>query len=325
MSIDQLSGDPRSPRFTILRVEGDDAWCRLDNPYLDAFRIGDDDVASIRPYLCMASIAPTNRARCGKCSETIGKGTPRVGMPYQWRGSYFGYVTGWYHAECVRFEGMTTEEVKARTYWKGEAEHENAKAKTAPQKGKKKTTDYIEDERVRDELMKMLTSESKPKCEEDAVDPNAGTFLKREAIRPAEPPRGLVRHLLPFQREGLAWMMGNEKTAVKGGILADEMGMGKTIQAVSLVLKSKEERLDRMRDAGVMDAGSNEMRVEVDVNLEEEENLLRTKNSKRSKKDIPKSDGELQSSATKVSASNNSSNKTPATLVVVPTSALVQW
>ena len=83
-------------------------------------------------------------------------------------------------------------------------------------------------------------------------------------------------------------MMGNEKTAVKGGILADEMGMGKTIQAVSLVLKSKEERFDRMRDAGVMDAGSNEMRVEVDVNLEEEENLLRTKNSKRSKKDIPK-------------------------------------
>ena len=70
---------------------------------------------------------------------------------------------------------------------------------------------------------------------------------------PAEPPRGLVRHLLPFQREGLAWMMGNEKTAVKGGILADEMGMGKTIQAVSLVLKSKEERLDRI-DAGVMDA-----------------------------------------------------------------------
>ena len=261
MSIDQLSGDPRSPRFTILRVEGDDAWCRLDNPYLDAFRTGDDDDASIRPYLCMASIAPTNRARCGKCSETIGKGTPRVGMPYQWRGSYFGYVTGWYHAECVRFEGMTTEEVKARTYWKGEAEHENAKAKTAPQKGKKKTTDYIEDERVRAELMKTLTSESKPKCEEDAVDPNAGTFLKREAIRPAEPPRGLVRHLLPFQREGLAWMMGNEKTAVKGGILADEMGMGKTIQAVSLVLKSKEERLDRMRDAGVMDAGSNEMRL----------------------------------------------------------------
>ena len=331
MSIDRLSEDPRSPRFTILRVEGDDAWCRLDNPYLDAFR-GDDDVTSIRPYLCMASIAPTNRARCGKCSETIGKGTPRVGMPYQWRGSYFGYVTGWYHAECVRFEGMTTEEVKARTYWKGEVEHENAKAKTAPQKGKKKTTDYIEDERVRDELMKTLTSESKPKCEEDAVDPNAGTFLKREAIRPAEPPRGLVRHLLPFQREGLAWMMGNEKTAVKGGILADEMGMGKTIQAVSLVLKSKEERLDRMRDAGVMDAGSNEMRVEVDVNLEEEEeeeeeeeNSLRTKNSKRSKKNIPKSDGELQSSATKVSASNNSSNKTPATLVVVPTSALVQW
>ena len=71
MSIDQkLSGDPRSPRFTILRVEGDDAWCRLDNPYLDAFRTGDDDDnASIRPYLCMASIAPTNRARCGKCSK----------------------------------------------------------------------------------------------------------------------------------------------------------------------------------------------------------------------------------------------------------------
>ncbi|EED21725.1 DNA excision repair protein Rad16, putative [Talaromyces stipitatus ATCC 10500] len=52
----------------------------------------------------------------------------------------------------------------------------------------------------------------------------------------AEQPAGISRKLKSFQLEGLNWMMQQEKTQYKGGLLGDEMGMGKTIQAVSLLM-----------------------------------------------------------------------------------------
>lgn len=45
-----------------------------------------------------------------------------------------------------------------------------------------------------------------------------------------EPPPVLLVQLLPYQKEFLAWAIQQEQGAAKGGILADEMGMGKTIQ-----------------------------------------------------------------------------------------------
>ena len=45
-----------------------------------------------------------------------------------------------------------------------------------------------------------------------------------------EPPAEMLMPLLPFQKEFLAWAISQEQGVVKGGILADEMGMGKTIQ-----------------------------------------------------------------------------------------------
>ncbi|ORZ20124.1 SNF2 family N-terminal domain-domain-containing protein [Lobosporangium transversale] len=57
-----------------------------------------------------------------------------------------------------------------------------------------------------------------------------------QAPEAAEQPEGLKLKLLPFQREGLGWMRKQEKSMFKGGILADEMGMGKTIQMISLLL-----------------------------------------------------------------------------------------
>ncbi|KAH8724771.1 SNF2 family N-terminal domain-containing protein [Phaeosphaeriaceae sp. PMI808] len=52
----------------------------------------------------------------------------------------------------------------------------------------------------------------------------------------AEQPESISRRLKPFQLEGLSWMVRQEKTHYKGGLLGDEMGMGKTIQAVSLIM-----------------------------------------------------------------------------------------
>lgn len=45
-----------------------------------------------------------------------------------------------------------------------------------------------------------------------------------------EPPVEMLMPLLPFQKEFLAWAISQEQGVIKGGILADEMGMGKTIQ-----------------------------------------------------------------------------------------------
>jgi DNA repair protein RAD16 len=52
----------------------------------------------------------------------------------------------------------------------------------------------------------------------------------------AEQPTSITRRLKPFQLEGLSWMVRQEQTHYKGGLLGDEMGMGKTIQAVSLIM-----------------------------------------------------------------------------------------
>lgn len=52
----------------------------------------------------------------------------------------------------------------------------------------------------------------------------------------AEQPKRILRMLKPFQLEGLSWMQAMEKTKWGGGLLGDEMGMGKTIQAVSLIM-----------------------------------------------------------------------------------------
>lgn len=56
------------------------------------------------------------------------------------------------------------------------------------------------------------------------------------APKAATQPPGISRTLKPFQLEGLSWMIEQEKSQYRGGLLGDEMGMGKTIQAVSLLM-----------------------------------------------------------------------------------------
>ena len=57
-------------------------------------------------------------------------------------------------------------------------------------------------------------------------------------IKPVEAaqPESISRKLKPFQLQGLDWMIRQEQSQYKGGLLGDEMGMGKTIQAVSLIM-----------------------------------------------------------------------------------------
>ncbi|KAG8825223.1 hypothetical protein FRC17_008798, partial [Serendipita sp. 399] len=64
-----------------------------------------------------------------------------------------------------------------------------------------------------------------------------GDLEKREIIKPVPgvQPSELKIKLLPFQLESLTWMRKQENGEWGGGMLADEMGMGKTIQTLALL------------------------------------------------------------------------------------------
>jgi DNA repair protein RAD16 len=59
-------------------------------------------------------------------------------------------------------------------------------------------------------------------------------------MKRADQPKDVIINLLPFQLEGLNWLTKQEESRFNGGILADEMGMGKTIQMISLLVSKRD-------------------------------------------------------------------------------------
>lgn len=66
--------------------------------------------------------------------------------------------------------------------------------------------------------------------------------LDKVKVERASQPPGMKLKLLPFQLEGLNWLMKQEDGEFESGVLADEMGMGKTIQVIALLMSDLTKR-----------------------------------------------------------------------------------
>ena len=110
-------------------------------------------------------------------------------------------------------------------------------------RGKRSLQHNLEDTTFEDEMAGLLTNRQKRERKKlEKAHPQIKTMWKTlseiPVIQPeqAQQPPKINRKLKSFQLEGLNWMIKMEKTHYKGGLLGDEMGMGKTIQAVSLIM-----------------------------------------------------------------------------------------
>jgi len=170
-----------------------------------------------RVYRFRVEVAPSGRAQCKACGSTIGKGEIRVGKPIKWR----TYISGWNHLQCFWLEdgGDPIDLDAGEVYGLDDLG----------------ASDVL---KVRDRLVACA---SRP-AHIQVFDPSAKTAEPKQkaVVAPVPTPACFTVQLLKFQQESLGWMLDRERQG-KGGILADEMGMGKTIQMIALMVGNKKK------------------------------------------------------------------------------------
>lgn len=105
-----------------------------------------------------------------------------------------------------------------------------------------------QERRVKEWELKQLamSQERKRKEESDRAERRAKEakemIVRLESIPMADQPKLLNKPLFKYQRQGLYWIIHKQKTlsgGCKGVILGDDMGAGKTIQAIAVCLESR--------------------------------------------------------------------------------------
>ena len=170
-------------------------------------------------YLYWVNHAPSNRARCNKCGELINKAELRIGLPINDPRGPYGIISAWQHILCTHIA-----EARERLF------HRKI---------------YGYDDLSRNEQKELLCNLSEEVGHLESIDPEE--CVAARVLDQREPSSSLTQTLFPYQKEGLGWLVDQEdkfeftmksgdRPFCAGGILADEMGMGKTIQIISLIL-----------------------------------------------------------------------------------------
>jgi len=169
--------------------------------------------------------AKSGRSNCRRCGHFIEKDSIRFAYPTKHPGGRFGAIPVWLHMNCAAV-ALTEDEELGKDLDINSLHEDTA----------------MYDDLTSDEKQLLRHTLSNPEPEDECM--SALTSKKTQELVAMEPPAGLKADLYPYQKEGLGWMVGQENNPdARGGILADEMGMGKTIQAISCMLKNPKTTL----------------------------------------------------------------------------------
>ncbi|KAH8739192.1 Swi2/Snf2 ATpase [Cryptosporidium ryanae] len=171
-------------------------------------------------------ITPSNISKCSVCGKTIIKGEYRIGVPEYDRRGLYGIINRWNHINPCS-QKFLKKIIQGHNSDAEKIEYELSIAiygwDTLPIG-------------MKDEIVELSIKEEITQSNEYTIH-DSDNLVNRSVVGSRPTPINLTYDLLQFQKEGLEWMCNQENSAARGGILADEMGMGKTIQTISLFLE----------------------------------------------------------------------------------------
>ncbi|CAA9991305.1 DNA repair protein rhp16, putative [Plasmodium knowlesi strain H] len=209
-------------------------------------------------------------SRCRVCGFAIEKNTLRIGYPTKDPRGNYGFISCWVHLDCSRkilYAILYTQENEPhlKAYLNNE-EHNVCEGEynlheqfiyeninwefffggfdELDDEEKEKLKETAKPCEIKNGMKGRNSFEALMNQEKEAF--SASNLIKQESRvieNKLKIPKELKFDLLEYQKEGVSWMINQEESSVKGGILADEMGMGKTIQAITLILCQKINKL----------------------------------------------------------------------------------
>jgi DNA repair protein RAD16 len=190
--------------------ESETSHKKVHMPFIDEKIVEEEPVP-----VYVVEISKSARALCKRCDEKIMGKVVRVGTIVD---GNWGLFTSWLHLDCMVFHKSIEDASLIDGYQELPKESQQLLA---------------------DRIIKSADEE-----DEDLKPMDPDEMVRKTWTQPKEPSSDLLMPLLPYQKEGLGWMSNQEFSDMHGGILADEMGMGKTIQAIALILDNRPNAKD---------------------------------------------------------------------------------